>query len=119
MKNNFIKLIFFIFFGIFSYEQSNASDEFTFNVTQIDIKNNGNLIVGSKNGKAESNTGDEIIATTFEYNKLTNILKAYGNVKIINKYNNLVITSDKVTYLKNDEIIYTEGNSEVSTIIII
>ena len=112
MQNKIIKFIFYIFFGIIFFNYSNANDQFTFNITEIDIKNNGNLIIGSKNGKAESNNGDEIIAETFEYNKLTNILKAYGSVKIINKYNNLIINSDKVTYLKNDEIIYTEGNSE-------
>ena len=89
MQNKIIKFLSFIFIGVICFDYSNANEEFIFNVTKIDIKNNGNLIIGSKNGKVESNDGDEIIAKTFEYNKLTNILKAYGSVKIINKYNNL------------------------------
>ena len=51
----------------------------------------------------------------FVYNKLTNILNASGNVKFINKNNDLVIFSNKVTYLKNDEIVFTEGNSRAIT----
>ena len=109
MRNRFI---YFILFVTICINYSNAEEQFKFNITEIDITEGGNLIVGSKNGKAETDNGNEIIAENFVYNKLTNILKASGKVKFINKNNNLVIFSDKVTYLKNDEIIFTEGNSK-------
>ena len=111
MKNKFVKLVFFIFIEIILINSSSAEEQFKFNITQIDITEDGNLIIGSQNGKAETNDGNEIIAENFVYNKLTNILNASGNVKFFNKNNNLVIFSDKVTYLKNEEIIFTEGNS--------
>ena len=109
------KFIYFVFVGIILINYSNANEQFNFNVTELDITEGGNLIIGSKNGTVETNDGNEIIAENFVYNKLTNILNASGNVKFFNKENDLVIFSDKVTYLKNDEIIFTEGNSKATT----
>ena len=91
---------------------SSASEQFKFDVTEIEITQNGNLIIGSKGGKAETNDGYEIIAENFVYNKLSNILKASGDVRVINTNNDFIIFSDKATYLKNDEIVFTEGNSK-------
>ena len=101
MKNKFLKSIFFLFIIINYLNLSKATEDFKFNVTEIEITQNGNLIVGSKNGKVETNDGYEIIAETFVYNKLTNILNASGNVKLIDKnINSITIFSDKATYLK-------------------
>ena len=47
MKNNFYKFfIYFILFIIF-INNSNA-EQFKFNITEIEIAENGNLIIGSK-----------------------------------------------------------------------
>ena len=101
MKNKFLKSILFLFIIINYLNLSKATEDFKFNVTEIEITQNGNLIVGSKNGKVETNDGYEIIAETFVYNKLTNILNASGNVKLIDKnINSITIFSDKATYLK-------------------
>ena len=51
-----------------------------------------------------------INANEFEYNKETNILIATGSVKIEDTINNYIIFTDKVTYYKNNEIIFTEEN---------
>ena len=113
MKNKFLKSILFLFIIINYLNLSKATEDFKFNVTEIEITQNGNLIVGSKNGKVETNDGYEIIAETFVYNKLTNILNASGNVKLIDKnINSITIFSDKATYLKNEEIVFTIGNSK-------
>ena len=61
---------------------------------------------------AKTADGVEIISNTFIYNKITNILEVIGNVKFIDKQKDTVINSDKATYLKKDEIVFTEGNSE-------
>ena len=48
MKNNFYKFfIYFILFIIF-INNSNAEEQFKFNITEIEIAENGNLIIGSK-----------------------------------------------------------------------
>ena len=112
MKNKFTKLIYSIFIVTILISYSHAVEEFTFNVTKLDITQNGNLIVGSDYGKVETSSGIEIVAENFVYNKITNILNASGKVKFIDKNNDLVIFSDKATYLKNDEIVFTEGNSK-------
>ena len=86
-----INKLFFILVGIHLINYASAEEQFKFNVTQIDITEGGNLIIGSKNGKAETDDGNEIIAENFVYNKLTNILNASGKVKFLNKNTNLVI----------------------------
>ena len=111
MKNNFFKIITCILLNILIFNSLYAEDEFKFNITEIDITENGNIILGSKGGKAVSQDGFEIIAENFLYDKLTNILNVNGNVKLISKQDGMVIFSDKATYLKNEEIIFTEGNS--------
>ncbi len=112
MKNNFLKLIIYVLLNILIHNSLFAEEDFKFNITEIDIIENGNLILGSKGGKAVTQDGFEIIAEKFHYNKLTNILDVYGNVKLISKEDDVIIFSDKATYLKNEEIIFTEGNSK-------
>ena len=112
MKNNIIKLVLIFFFFINLITPSNAEEQFNFEVSVIDITENGNLITGSEGGTVITNNGIEVIAEKFIYDKITNILKAFGNVKLVNTNDNSKIYSDKVTYLKNEEIIFTEGNSK-------
>ena len=54
---------------------SKANEPFTFNVTEIEILQNGNKIYGYKGGTATSIDGSIITAENFFYNKLTNILQ--------------------------------------------
>ena len=112
MKNKFLIIIGLVFFFLSFTSYSSSQEEFYFEVTEIDITKNGNLIVGSKGGKAITNDGFEIIAENFIYNKLTNILNAQDNVKFLDIENGTTIYADKATYLKNEEIIFTEGNSK-------
>ena len=115
MKNNFTKLsllliFYFIFFSAHSVEQ------FNFNVTEIQILENGNKFIGTKRGKIISNDGIIVDADEFEYTKDINILEASGNVKIFDKINNYEIFSNKITYNKNKEIIYTKGKSKAKSL---
>ena len=50
MKNKILKNI-FVFFFIFILE-AQSNDQFDFNVTEIEILNNGNLIKGIKKAKS-------------------------------------------------------------------
>ena len=113
MRNNyFYKLLLIIVFSIFFINNSNSQDEFNFEVTEIEILNKGNLYKGLKRGTVKTNNGLNIKADNFTYNKITNIVEAEGKVKVEDVVNNYVIFSNKATYKKNEEIIFTEGNSK-------
>ena len=110
MLNKFKILIFILF--LFQFNILLAQDQFNFDVTEIEIKENGNKFFGLKRGTITTDSGLVINADKFIYDKILNILDAQGNVKIIDKLNNYTIYTNKITYLKNDEIIFTKGNSK-------
>ena len=111
MINNFQYFLFFLFCSLITLKSVNANEPFIFNVTEIEILENGNQINGYDGGTVISEDGSKIIAENFYYNKLTNILEAIGDVKYIDETKNIFITSDKTIYLKNLEKVYTVGNS--------
>ena len=110
MINKFKILIVLIL--IFQSNVLFAENQFNFDITEIEIKENGNKFIGLKRGTIITDSKIVIDANTFVYDKSLNILNAQGNVKIVDKLNNYTIYSNKITYLKNDEIIFTEGGSE-------
>ena len=73
MKNKIFKFAFIIFFLIVPVS-SNSQEQFNFDITQIDILQNGNKFVGTKRGTITSNNGIEINADEFEYDKKLNVL---------------------------------------------
>ncbi len=112
MINNFRYFLFIVIFCLHNLSSVKAKEAFVFNVTEIEILENGNQIKGYKGGTAVSQDGSKIIGENFYYNKLTNILEVIGNVKYLDGTQNLIITSDKAIYLKNEEKVYTLGNSK-------
>ena len=112
MRNKFKSYIFILFCFFLVSKSSNANEPFIFNVTEIEILEDGNQINGYKGGTATSKDGSIITAENFFYNKLTNILETSGNVKYSDKIKNITITTDKAIYLKNEEKIFTKGNSK-------
>ena len=104
-KNTTGLIFFFIFFCISNISQS--TENFNFDVTEIEIKENGNKIVGKKKGTATSIDGTKIDANYFEYDKSKNILLSSGNVEIFDPINNIRIYSNKITYKKSEELIFT------------
>ena len=80
-----------------------SNEQFNFDVTKIEILENGNIFKGLDRGKITVNNGIIINADNFEYNKILNRLKANGEVEIIDTIENYKIYSDKVTYFKNVE----------------
>tara|TARA_B100000989_G_scaffold289915_1_gene262416 strand:- start:337 stop:2946 length:2610 start_codon:yes stop_codon:yes gene_type:complete len=110
MISKFKILIFIIV--IFQSNILLAQDQFNFDITEIEIKENGNKFIGLKRGTITTDSGVVIDADKFIYDKILNILDAKGNVKIIDKFNNYTIYTNNITYLKNDEIIFTKGDSK-------
>ena len=114
MRNNSLVLIFifiFIFKGNF-FNPGIAQEQFNFEVTEIEINEKGNKYKGIKRGTISTNDGVYIDADTFEFDKITNILIAYGNVILKDKRNDLIITSEDITYLRNEERIFTKTKSK-------
>ena len=112
MKNS-IKVFLYIFLINFIFFNNSFSKEsFEFNVTEIEIQENGNNIKGFNRGTIISDNGIIISADTFNYNKKSNFLSAEGNVSIEDKLNNYLILTDKINYDKNNELIITFKKSE-------
>jgi LPS-assembly protein len=112
MKNKFKNFIIFLLCFLFLFKNVVANEPFIFDVTEIEILKNGDQINGYKGGTATSEDGSTIAAVNFFYNKLTNILEANGNVKYFDKTKNVIITTDKAIYFKNNEQLFTIGNSK-------
>ncbi len=112
MKNNLYYKIFFLFSLIILNLNVNADEKFNFDITEIEILENGNIYKGLKRGKVTTDSGIIIDSDNFEYNKLTNILNAKGNVVVEDTVQNYKIFADNITYFKNEEKIFTKGNSK-------
>ena len=110
MKNNLL-ILFILVISIF-FNPVLGQDNFTFDVTELEISENGNIFKGLKRGVASTDDSIFIEADYFEYNKVTNILNAKGNVIIDDKLNNTKLFSEDITYLKNKEIIFTSSRSK-------
>ncbi len=112
MKNNLMFWLRTFCLYIFLFNFVSASEVFNFDVTEVEIKENGNKFIGKKGGIATSIDGTTIKAINFRYDKIKNILIASGNVEINDEQDNISIYSNKITYFKNQELIFTEGNSK-------
>ncbi|MDB4828279.1 organic solvent tolerance protein [Candidatus Pelagibacter sp.] len=113
MKSKFLNSFFLLIWFFFSFCYVNADEAFTFNVAEIEILENGNRINGTNGGTVISDDGSTITGKNFFYNKQTNILEITENVKYSDNTKNIKITADKAIYYKNDEKIFTIGNSKV------
>jgi LPS-assembly protein len=111
MKNR-ISLLAIIILLFFKLNVLQASEQFNFDITEVEVTNEGNFFKGLKRGTATTNENQTIItADIFEYDKITNILKANGNVIIEDKIKDFVILSEHVTYFKNEEKIFSKGKT--------
>jgi len=111
MKNKLYQYFLVFIFSYFININAHGSDIFNFNVTELEIIEEGNKFIGKKGGTATSEDGTVIKAENFEYDKIKNILIAFGGVEIIDKEKNILIKSPKITYLKNKEFVFTNGKS--------
>ncbi len=113
MKNNIFILIFLIFFNLYSLTVY-AGEQFNFDVTEIEILEKGNKFKGTKRGKITTDNGIVLDANTFEYNKVTNVLNAKGNVILKDLTNDVIILSNNITYNKAQERIFTNSRSRAT-----
>ncbi|MBD1152660.1 LPS-assembly protein LptD [Pelagibacterales bacterium SAG-MED22] len=112
MKNKIKKIIIILNFLIIISFNVSSSEQFNFDVTEVEILDNGKKFRGVKRGTITSENGIIINADKFVYYKITNILNAEGNVEILDNINDYKIYSDDVTYFKNEEKFITKSNSK-------
>ena len=115
MKIRFL-LIFLILSNFFTYNLA-KSEIFEIESSQIDILEKGNLVKAYGGVKVLSEDGTEITGREVRYNKEKLILETIGNVVVIDKKNNIIFKSDKITYNKKKEIISYDKTDNQATII--
>ena len=113
MKNKFI-IIFLILIINISYPIHAIAEEFTFEVTDLEILENGNVYKSNNRGKILTDNQIEVVSNSFKYLKKTNKLEAVGDVKFFDIKNNIIINAEKIIYLKNKEKIYTLGKTSIN-----
>ena len=69
-------------------------------------------VVFTKGNSKAINQNNTITASNFKFDKLKNIITADTKVKFVDNENKTTIFSDEATYLKNDEVVFTKGNSK-------
>ena len=110
MKNKFIIIIILILLN-FTLFKSIMAEEFIFEVSSLEITDNGKIYKGKNRGKIIADTELELISDNFEYNKETNQLKTNGNVQLYDFINNITINAETISYFKDIEKISTRGKT--------
>ena len=75
-----------------------SNDQISFDVSEIEILDGGNKIIGKNRGTITTNNGIIIEADEFEFDKIKNILKAKGNIKLKIKLI-IIIFQHKIFYI--------------------
>ena len=72
MKNKFLSFFLFLFISKLFFFNVNSAEQFNFDITEIEILQNGDVVKGIKKGTISTNDGLTITADTFIYKKLLN-----------------------------------------------
>ena len=110
MKNKFIAFFLILLFGLSGLNKILA-DEFIFEVTDLEITDNGNIYRGNNRGTIRTDDQLKLISNNFEYLKKINQLEANGDVQLFDLKNDIIINAQQVFYLKNEEKIFTVGKT--------
>ena len=108
MKNKKIITIVNIFVFLLLIANQVIAQEFNFKGSEIIFLDKENKIRGINGINLTDNNGIKITGEKFEYDKIKMLLNVEGNVIIYDDVNKLVLKSDKFTYNKKKEIIYTK-----------
>ena len=100
MKNKICSIIIGLFLSIIFPYKSFGYEQFNFDITEVEILDEGNIVKGLKKGTITTDDGIIINSDKFYYNKIKNLLVTEGNVEIIDTIKNIKINSDKLTYIK-------------------
>ena len=109
MKNKFVFFVTVCLFININYYNIKA-EEFIFESSFIEITNDGNILQAKDGVKVYGKNNIEITAKEFTYDKIKLVLSLSGNIKIIDKENNIIIKGENIIYYKNIEEIISKGN---------
>ena len=108
---NKILIISIVILSNIIFSNSYSNEQISFDVSEIEIIDGGNKIIGKNRGIISTNSGLTINADEFEFDKIKNILRANGNIKISDEVNTFEIVAEKISYFKEDEEIKINGKS--------
>jgi LPS-assembly protein len=112
MKNKIIYICLTIFFFNFFILKSYSKDQFIFNIGEINISQNGQILSGNKRGTIITDKNVTIESDNFTYDKVLNRLNLSGKVIVDDPKNELLIFSENITYYKDEEKIFSKGNTK-------
>ena len=112
MKNKFITFFLVILFTISNFSRV-LGEEFIFEISDLEITENGNIYKGNNRGTIRTDSQLKLISDNFEYLKEINRLEANGDVQLFDLNNNITINAQKIFYLKNEEKIFTVGKTSI------
>ena len=110
MKNKFTTFFLIFIFTLCNFNQVLA-EEFIFEVSDLEITENGNVYNGNNRGTIRTDNGLKLISNNFEYLKKINRLEANGDVELFELNNDITINAQQIFYLKNEEKIFTLGET--------
>ncbi len=110
MQNKII--IFFLIMSNLVFFNAYSNDQMSFDVSEIEILDDGNRIIGKNRGTITTNNGITIEADEFEFDKINNFLKAEGNIRVVDQINNYNFSSQNILYMKDKERIEVKGEAE-------
>ena len=106
---------FIILFCIFFLTNiSSSSEEIQFDASNMDIKNEGNLVIAYNSKLKLPNKQIFISSKTAKYYKLSNFLTFENNVYLKDEVKNIIIESNKIDYDRNKDLIYSSGNTKIN-----
>ena len=105
-------IIFFLIISNLIFFNVYGNDQISFDLTEIEILDDGNKIIGKNRGTIETDGGIVIEADKFEFDKKKNILKAQGNIKIEDQTNSYNFLAKNIIYFKNKEKIEIKGKAK-------
>jgi LPS-assembly protein len=110
MKSKFATFFFVLVFTLCNLGQV-LGEEFIFEISDLEITENGNIYKGNNRGTIITDSQLELISDNFEYFKKINRLEANGDVQLFDLNNNITINAQQIFYLKNEEKIFTVGKT--------
>ena len=114
MKNKIYSLLIILILSILFLTKLNSEEIFIFNISELQVTDDGNLYRGFNGGEAYIEDEISIKAENFEYNKITNILIANEDVVFEDKNKNITITAEEIIYEKNNEKVTAKGNVSIT-----
>jgi LPS-assembly protein len=110
MKNKYFLYLLFLYIIFFNINIA-AANEFEFNVSEIIISNNGNIIEAKKGTATSLINGINIKADVFFYNKNASTLTASGDIKITSIENDFLIKTQNIIYDTYKKEISSQDNT--------